>query len=266
MSADVVTTPLSPFGVLVRPAAGAPPIESVPVARLREALDRDRLVVLRGFAPLREKRQLADYARRWGELLEWDFGAVFEVVEHADPKNYLFTSGSVPYHWDGAFAKQTPWLQVFHCLESPGDGRGGETLFCDTTRVWLDAPREQRKLWERVEVEYFTEKVAHYGGQVRAALVDVHPLTGGTTLRFAEPANAATVKLNTPELKVHGVGETEAPALLDRLVKLLYSPKYVYAHAWRAGDYVIADNHALLHGRTPYRGGLPRRLWRVHVL
>ena len=41
----------------------------------------------------------------------------------------------------------------------------------------------------------------------------------------------------------------------------LYDPQHVYAHGWERGDFVIADNHVLLHGRNPYRSKAPRRLW-----
>ncbi|WP_439621978.1 hypothetical protein [Gemmata sp.] len=103
--------PLVPFGVLVRPTGGPRPVPSP--AELRELVLRDRVVVCRGFTPEPTQHALAAYAAGWGSLLQWDFGTVFEVVEHEAPKNYLFASGSVPYHWDGAFAERVPWLQVF---------------------------------------------------------------------------------------------------------------------------------------------------------
>jgi len=256
---------LSPLGTLVLGDRPRSPTE-LPHEGLRDLLLREQLLVLRNFTPFPEKQALSEYARRWGDLLEWEFGTVFEVVEQANPKNYLFTSGSVPYHWDGAFAARVPWLQVFQCQESPGAGQGGETLFCNTAKIWDTATDEERTTWQALEIEYSTDKVAHYGGTIRAPLVGRHPLTGATTLRFAEPANAATVRLNTPELTVHGVPENQVPDVLTKLIQRLYAPEFVYAHAWESGDLVIADNHVLLHGRSPYRSQLPRRLWRVHVL
>jgi alpha-ketoglutarate-dependent taurine dioxygenase len=80
-----------------------------------------------------------------------------------------------------------------------------------------------------------------------------------------EPANAGTVPLNTPELHVDGLAAA-VPDFFDDLLRRLYDPANVYAQAWQAEDFVITDNHVLLHGRTPYRSKAPRRLWRVHVL
>lgn len=264
LSANLTT--LQPFGRLIEPHRPGADVRQLPLDALREELARHRLLVLRGFAPFASKEELSDYCSTWGPLLTWDFGTVFEVVEKDNPSNYLFTSGSVPYHWDGAFAKQAPWLQVFQCVEAVGQGQGGETIFCDTVKVWAEAPPDVQERWRHVEIEYATDKVAHYGGRFRARLVGTHPHSGSTTLRFAEPANAGTVRLNTPELHVFGMEESEIPAFFDDLLRRLYDPANVYAHSWRQGDFVITDNHALLHGRTPYQSKQPRRLWRVHVL
>jgi alpha-ketoglutarate-dependent taurine dioxygenase len=257
--------PLAPFGVVVRPVLGTPAVPACTL-ELRRRLLRDRLIVFRGFSPFANKEALAGYARSWGPLLEWSFGAVFEVAEQSDATNYLFTSGSVPYHWDGAFAKQVPWLQVFQCDEAPGLARGGETVFSDTARVWDSADEATRARWRGVEFEYVTEKLAHYGGRIRAPLVGTHPLTGVTVLRYNEPANADTADLNTPEVVPLGLSSEQSGELLDELRRVLYDAGNCYAHAWQPGDCLVADNFVLLHGRLLYQSQAPRRLWRVHVL
>jgi len=258
---------LSPFGIQLEfSGSSGVTLANIPTEELKSLLAQHRLILMRGLAPITEQPDFAAQCRRWGDLLEWDFGAVFEVVEHADPQNYLFTSGSVPYHWDGAFATQVPWLQIFQCCEAPATPAGGETLFCNTPALWNALPHESRVQWETVEIAYTTDKVAHYGGAIRVPLVQTHPLTGETVLRFAEPANATTVSLNTPQLEVHGISPEQVPAFLAELIHHIYDPQWVFSHAWQAGDYLIADNHALLHGRTRYDQQSPRRLWRAHVL
>lgn len=259
-------TALAPFGLEIRAQTAAAALAELPRDQLRSLVLTRRLLLFRGFTGFDEPEAFAGLCREWGELLAWDFGTVFEVAEHADPQNYLFTSGSVPYHWDGAFAAKVPWLQYFHCREAPGSGVGGETIFCDTAAAWQSLPPETRDAWSAVEIEYFTDKVAHYGGRIRAPLLGRHPHTGESVLRFAEPANATTAPLNTPQLQVQGMDAGSVPAFLRDLTKLVYDPKFVYAHQWQPGDFLIADNHVLLHGRHCYGERLPRRLWRVHVL
>ena len=240
----------------------------------REALEsllaRCPLLILRGLAPLPTPESFSAACVQWGQLLEWDFGTVFQVRQRPDPQNYLFTSGSVPLHWDGAFAETVPWLQVFQCRDAPrstlAEG-GGQTTFSDTRRVWELACEATRSLWRRVEVSYETPKVAHYGGRIRVPLVSAHPLSGAPTLRFAEPADAETAPLNTPQLEVHGLpAGRSSEVFLAELREALYDPRCLYEHRWEVGDFVITDNYALLHGRRSYAASEARELWRVHVL
>ena len=257
---------LEPLGLMLQANQDNASLQQLPLEELRQLVLKERLLVLRGFQPFADKDSLTEYCRTWGELLEWDFGHVFEVVEHEDPKNYLFTSGSVPYHWDGAFADRTPWLQFFQCVQAPGTAHGGETIFCDTVKVWQSAAEATRQQWQNVTIAYSTQKVAHYGGEIRVPLIGTHPLTQEKTIRFAEPANKDTVQLNTPELAVEGIPEDQREDFLRDLIGRVYREEFVNAHVWQSGDFVIADNHALLHGRTPYGKKLPRKLWRVHIL
>jgi alpha-ketoglutarate-dependent taurine dioxygenase len=48
--------------------------------------------------------------------------------------------------------------------------------------------------------------------------------------------------------------------------RLLYNPAYCIDHVWRPGDIVIADNHALLHGRRAVVESGDRHIRRVNVM
>lgn len=256
---------IAPFGLLVTASSPGVDIRSIPIATLRQWTLGDSVVVLRGFAPL-STEEMITYAERWGEILTWGFGAVLDLVVHERPENYLFTHGNVPFHWDGAFARVVPSFQFFQCRKAPPAGAGGETLFTHTTRVWQRATQAQRSAWRDVEITYSTEKVAHYGGRVTAPLLARHPHTGATTLRFAEELNDESVKLNPLFLDIHGVPEDERAGFLADLRRALYDPQVCYAHAWRDGDMLLADNHALLHGRNPFQAAAPRHLQRIHII
>jgi len=58
----------------------------------------------------------------------------------------------------------------------------------------------------------------------------------------------------------------EGGVVEQQMRDLLYRPEYLYAHSWRTGDIVVADNHALLHGRNAYLQESPRHLRRVNIL
>lgn len=252
-------TPLEPFGLLVEASDPAMRIEDV-IGEMRDEARLHRVVVFRGFAPP-DGEAFVSAAHRLGYPLLWEFGAVNELLAKDDAKNYLYTREAVPFHWDGAFAKRAPEWILFHCVEAPDDGAGGETLFADTTRVVERATPQERARWATVTITYATEKIVHYGGEVTAALAATHPQTGEAVLRFAEPVTAA---LNPVSLEVHGAANPRA--LVAELQAKLYDPRVCLAHRWRQGDVVLADNHALVHGRRAFEERTPRRLRRVNVL
>jgi alpha-ketoglutarate-dependent taurine dioxygenase len=187
-----------------------------------------------------------------------------DLVVQDDPKNYLFASGDVPFHWDGAFVEANPRWFFFQCLDATPDA-GGETVFSDTTAVYRDADEETRKTWSRISVTYQTEKVAHYGGQVTEKLISQHPVTGLPVLRFAEPLDPAVYK-NPVFVTVDGIDESWTGEFLTSMVERLHRRDYCYDHAWRTGDIVIADNFALVHGRNAFSGPTNRHLQRVEVI
>lgn len=262
-NAAVTSRRLQPFGLELRAATLGASVEDLDPSALRALVQRHGVLVLRGFASLPDKAELAAAAARFGDLLSWNFGQVLDLIVHENPQNYLFTREAVPYHWDGAFAAVTPSLQFFQCLKAPDRSAGGETLFCDTGRVLERASPAQRDAWQRVTVTYRTDKLAHYGGCVRKKLMDTHPHTGRSVLRFAEPVDTG---LNPVELEFEGLMQETPSAFLKHFVPGLYAPEVVYAHPWQDGDFVVADNHALLHGRHAFAMDTARHLQRVHVL
>jgi alpha-ketoglutarate-dependent taurine dioxygenase len=253
--------PLSPFGVDIRSNESGADIGALPVAQITEWVAAHRVVVFRGFAPLVGERFPA-FAGELGTILEWDFGAVNNLVVKPDAKNYLFTNSAVPFHWDGAFVGRIPHYIVFQCDTAPPSGTGGETLFTDTVRLLEQVPPEERAVWEGVKITYSTEKIVHYGGSFTSPLLAKHPATGETVLRFAEPVN----DLNPVTLEIEGVPGDQHQTLLTRLHDLLYAPDQCLALTWEDGDIVIADNHATLHGRTAFTQAEKRHIRRVNVL
>jgi alpha-ketoglutarate-dependent taurine dioxygenase len=252
---------LSPFGLEVAAAVSHTNLGDVPHDWLRQAVDAHRVVVLRGFrAPSDE--DLRSFGEQFGEILEWEFGAINELQAREDARNYLYTNRAVPFHWDGAFAGRVPHYILFHCVLAPPEGTGGETLFCDTIRLLQRATPEQRQRWQRVAITYSTEKVVHYGGTFTAPMMGSHPVTGESVLRFAEPVE----DVNPVRLAIDGIPPAAQAEFLAQMRRLLYDAAVCYAHAWRTGDIVLADNHALLHGRRAFRQPATRHLRRINIL
>ena len=272
MSADVMQqfdlASLGAFGVQLTPRAGAG-ATLPPLSALLAIARREKLVRVRGLAAMGREAFFAfgcsADARGEAALLQWDFGPIMELAVDPAAKNYLFSREPVPYHWDGAFHRVPSWL-VFACQDGGGtdeSAEGGETTFCDTESVLARATAAERAQWRRVGLTYTTAKLAHYGGSFRTPLVTKHPTRRTETLRFAEPVTTA---LNPVTLAVDGVEPEAADALIADVTRRTYEPGHSLALGWQTGDIVIADNHALIHGRRPLTTASQRRILRLQVL
>lgn len=252
---------LKPFGLVVEAQQQGTDLRTIPVIALRRWVDDHRVVILRRFAPL-AGAELPEFCLRLGQILEWDFGSVNDLRVQADAQNYLYTNREVPFHWDGAFVGRIPHYIFFHCDVAPATGNGGETLFCDTIRLLERAPLERREMWEQTTITYTTEKIVHYGGSFTSPMIERHPVSGEKVLRFAEPV----VDLNPVQLDIEGLPEEAQVALLDDMHARLNDDEVCYAHEWKSGDVVIADNFVLLHGRRAFAESAARRIRRVNIL
>ena len=251
----------SPFGVEIVAESQQNLLAALPADLLRAETAEHRIAVLRGFAPPDDDEMLT-FCRQLGDILEWEFGAVNELAPRVDAQNYLYSNRDVPFHWDGAFAGRVPHYIFFHCRADPAPDNGGETTFCDTVRLLERISAEERAAWECIRITYSTEKVVHYGGTFTAPMIDRHPVSGQQVVRFAEPVE----DVNPVHLSIDGVPPADQPAFLARMHQLLNDPSLCYAHAWRDNDIVLADNHALLHGRLAFRASASRHLRRVNIL
>jgi alpha-ketoglutarate-dependent taurine dioxygenase len=206
--------------------------------------------------------QLVNFSRQLGSLLEWDFGYVNELKVDEHKHNYLFSNEAVPFHWDGAF-HQSPYLLIFHCVAAPANNAGGETLFTDSEKLLRHLSLEELNLLQSIKLRYRTDKLVHYGGEIEVSPIQHHPYTRRETLRFAEPVET---KLNPVSLKLEGADARSCHRLQKALTRKLYDPMFCYSHQWQNNDLLIADNHALLHGRLAFLKQSQRLIRRVQVL
>ncbi|MBB5935462.1 TauD/TfdA dioxygenase family protein [Streptomyces zagrosensis] len=260
---DTVLTRGKPFGALVESRVPNADPGLIAPEEARALVLEHRVVVLRGFR-IWERDEMTEYARLWGPLLSWNFGEILDLAVHDDPKDYVFTQGPVPYHWDGAFAEKVPSHQIFQCVRAPV--AGGQTVFCDTGLVLAGLPAETRQVWERLNVTYRKEQTAHYGGHITAPLIQQHPHTDAPVVRYAEPLDPERF-LSPLFLDVEGLpDDLSQEEFFQDIEERLYAEDVTYYHDWQDGDIVLTDNHALLHGRTAFSGSGARHLRRVHVL
>jgi alpha-ketoglutarate-dependent taurine dioxygenase len=207
-----------------------------------------RLVILRGFAPI-VGRDLVDFCQQLGEVAEGDFGTTVGTPA---------ADAALPVHFDGLLGGPPPRFLFFVCEVAPPAGTGGQSLFCDTTRLLRKAAAEQRSLWAGARI---TCRSADPSTCAAHSLISRHPTTGEEVLRFAEPTEDGPVRVELEGLPAGA----PASALAD-LCKAARDPAFCYEHAWQAGDMLLADNHALLHGRRACSEPRSRQVKRFNIL
>jgi alpha-ketoglutarate-dependent taurine dioxygenase len=141
---------------------------------------------------------------------------------------------------------------------------GGETIFCDTHKVFESLSEQERNFLAGYSLTYKTEKLSHYGGEISVPVVQDNVDTQEKILRFAEPVPATL--LNPVEVSVDGLDEAESVKLIDGLVKHCYRKENCYIHVWEKNDLLLADNHTLLHARRAFKKFSPRHLRRIQIL
>lgn len=265
-TSDLVPSGLQPFGAVLDVSHQPRRLDELPIDRLRGWARAHHVLLLRGFITPASADDLADYARRWGEVLAWPFGLILDVIERPGSPDHVFHSGYLPLHWDGMYVDFIPEFQLFQCVAAPPGGAGGETLFCDTSLVWRDTDPETRERWRRMSATYRIEHITHYGGQVTSPLVIENARTGEPIVRFNEPSPEQGTHANGHTVEVAGLDRAERETAVASLLAALHDPRHMLAHAWRTGDVLIADNYTLLHGRNPYQSGTTRHLRRAHIL
>lgn len=251
---------LSPFGLCVHNQGNGGHISQFSPEQIQAWVRQHQLVLFRGFE-LFPKQELALFAQQLGRPLQWPFGAINDIKVKPKTENYIFTDHKVPMHWDGAFTQKVPYIILFQCLEAPGDADGGGTTFAHTGRMLKAASAEEVEAWKKIQITYRTEKKAHYGGEVKQKLVAPHQVDAQPVLRYAEPVD----DLNPVSLEVRGLEGESQDDFVQAMEARLYDPENRYVHHWKPGDFVLADNHTLLHGREAYNNQNGRHIQRVNL-
>lgn len=209
----------------------------------RKSILDNKVLVIKGSDPLSENEfeklcQIISISPN-RPFVSWDFGHILNLKNNKESENYIFSNEKVPLHWDGAF-HEVPNILGFQCIQNTVDG--GRTVFLDTTKILNDLCVNVKKDLNKEAISYETEKVAHYGGTISQKIIDTHPETGESVIRFSE-------EVQTSKNPVKRLVPKSILGSVEKLEYFLQMSKYRYLHNWEAGDMLFADNISLLHGR-----------------
>jgi len=236
---------------------------------LREALRAHRLLVFRD-QRLTPAEQVA-FTRAFGApelhaVAGLRSPGLPEIVLEADRANGHegFGLGDLRWHADLSWTPRPNRVSALHARALPPAGDGA-TLFADQCAAfdrldpWL-AYRAQFLEAERDPALRFVDVGAGpVGGAspppVSHPVVRVDPETGRRGLFVDEDTTT----------RLLGVPEPEGTKLLQRLRAAATDLAVTYRHAWRLGDLVVWDNHAVLHRAEPRVAGQGWRMRRTMV-
>ncbi|WP_038900521.1 L-tyrosine/L-tryptophan isonitrile synthase family protein [Dickeya dadantii] len=217
--------------------------------------------------------QLESFCQPFGEIFQWQFGAVHVVKPEEKPSGFVHSLEKTPIHWDLSMIRLdheqvggNPWFTaerfMLYCKTPPKKGEGSTTVVDGRIVMDMVGPDVVKK-WEDVHITYNTP-MTYFGGKPRTyPLVYAHPKTGKKAFRYQEGSDSELQKFT---VEVEGVSGQESQAFIEELDRLVYDERCMIAHDWDQGDLLIIDNWQTLHGRLSMtEASRGRELWRVQV-
>jgi alpha-ketoglutarate-dependent 2,4-dichlorophenoxyacetate dioxygenase len=277
----ITITPLHPvFAAEISGVDTAHPLSVAERDAVEDAFLRYAVVVFRG-QTLTDAQQVA-FARQFGEpepgvaaklggaarlkqaeLVDISNLQASGEVRPKDHRSRLIGLGNQLWHQDSAFREAPAAYSMLYAHVVPD--ADGDTEYCDMRAAYDDLPEDIRAQIEPLSAAHdyaysraffgftdFTEQEIKALPPVVHPLVLTHPQTGRKSLFVGCYAS-----------QVMGWPIPEGRLLILDLMLRAAQRKFVYAHKWQAGDFVIWDNRCTMHRGRPFDESQVRDLRRV---
>ena len=218
-------------------------------------LARFGLAMVRGFSSdteavvqAFEKRSLAVRATHFGRIEDLRT----DNTTNANTDQLGYTDAGIELHTDQPFLPDPPRYQLLHCMRTADEG--GESFIVDARAAERHFDAEDGPACELLR----TTSIRFHRRQKAFERVVLAPVLG-------QAVKGEPVRFSYFTLAPHRVDFAYMRAYYrayDAFTRLVRAPKNQYRFALSPGDFVIYDNHRMLHGRTAFRG--PRWLRGVY--
>lgn len=245
-------------------------------AEIRTAFDENAVLVFRGqsltheqhiafsanFGPLFEvtnyhrPETARDLPPKITDISNIDHSGAIQAADHYQRD---FNLGNRLWHTDNTFKHVPARCSLLYAQEASSSG--GETEFADMRAAYDVLPASRKRKIADLIVEhsivYSRQKAGYkdYTEDARTALTPAQQV-----LVRHHPAGRPALYLASHASHIVGWPEAKGRALLDELIEHATQPRFVYAHAWQAGDLVIWDNRCTMHRSRPYADTTERRV------
>ncbi|XP_050704041.1 gamma-butyrobetaine dioxygenase-like isoform X2 [Eriocheir sinensis] len=208
------------------------------------------IAVLRGVPT--EKNKITEVVERFAYVRETQYGRTFDVINKTEEGAHLaFTGLALAHHTDLNYRKQTPGIQLLHCLTandpklSDGD-TGGRSFFADGFRIaqWLEENEPAAfhvltstpvRFWVRNEGQQYSAVWPVLCTNSDGDVIELH-----YNNRVMQPLQASTHVV----IPFYHAYKLFSDKLRDPSSNLEFSLV--------PGDLVAFNNHRVLHGRTAF--------------
>jgi gamma-butyrobetaine dioxygenase/trimethyllysine dioxygenase len=242
--------PPSDLSAFVRQGDGAP-LDRLVAEAIQGVRARGAAVIRRGASALRpedETEPLVEaFAAQGLRLVTTHFGRIEDLrsdnVTNANTDQLGYTNAAVELHTDQPFLDEPPRYQVLQSIrkaDAGGDNSLVDGLLAARYLESLDADAFQRLCSTPVP---FHRRQKGFERVVRAPLLEMGP---PFRIRFSY-FTVAPYRLP--------FGEMEAwYRAHDRFARLVRNPRHQVRFSLEPGDFLLYDNHRMLHARTAFRG------------
>jgi alpha-ketoglutarate-dependent taurine dioxygenase len=245
----------------------------------REALE-DRGVIVFPRLNLTDQEQLA-FTDKFGQRVNYsktvpggreaDHEDVYKVTLDKKINNEPeYVLGTFFWHMDGVTIDQ-PLPKATMLSARKLSPTGGQTQFASTFAAYEGLPEEEKQAIDKLQVihrmeasmrpMYYTEmpeeRLRRYRGM---ATVMVHPLV------WTQADGRKSLVLGTHADEVVGQPLASGRSLIARLMEWAGQPAYTYSHDWQEGDFVIWNNHGVMHRVVPYDDDSGRSMHRTTIM
>jgi taurine dioxygenase len=268
------------MGADVRGVDLSQPLGDASFEKIRDALHRHHVIVLRGQSPALTPERFLAFASRFGRPEPH----VLDQFHHPDHPDILILSnvkkdgepigladGGTYWHSDYSYLEVPARATVLYSIDVPQVG--GDTLFADQEQAYADLPESMKVRIDglvtlnlygnRDDLDPVSRTIAYpltdeqkekrSISVIRHPLVRRHPWTG----------RKALYAVSGTSFGIEGMPDDEALFLLRELAVHATQPCYRFRVSYGVGDVVAWDNASVLHSATLSDPKYARTLWRI---
>ena len=169
----------------------------------------------------------------------------------SDDRMLEFQRGNRLWHTDSSFKPTPANASLLYMQAIPPVG--GMTEFADLRAAWDALDAETRDLIEgRVALHSIATSRAQMGFAMSANENAAYPRVPQALVRTHRGSGRQSIYIASHAGEIIDMDETQAQALLERLMEHSTQRQFVYTHRWRVNDLVVWDNKCVLHRGRPF--------------